>query len=742
MMNNEKKISIIIPCFNEEGNIEKLVSRIDLALRQKNIIYEAIFIDDNSTDNTPQIISKLSANFPIYLFQKKGKRGKAQSLIEGFTSAKYPLICMIDADLQYPPEAIPEMVEKVDEGYDVVVAERKKRETSFSRKLASYVFRNIFGKKMNGLDVDVQSGLKVFKKEILERITLNPLPWSFDLEFLSQARDGSYKIGSIEILFEERHSGKTKVKLLSTTLQLAYTATKTKLKGPSAIPFSKNMVEKEGVGFHYKGEKFIHHTLLPYEESAFRRISPGQILVIISILEIIIWGFIFNWHAALVVSLAVLTILYFADLIFNFRLIIRSFSNSPEINVTKKELATLQEENLPMYTIFCPLYKEGKVLSQFTKAIANLDYPKDKLQVMLLLEEDDDETVGIAQALNLPPYFEIVVVPHSKPKTKPKACNFGLTRAKGKYIVIYDAEDVPEKDQLKKVILAFNKLGPETACIQAKLNFYNPHQNILTRVFTAEYSLWFDLVLTGLQSIDAPIPLGGTSNHFRLEDLITLNGWDSFNVTEDCDLGMRIVKRKYKTALVNSTTLEEANSDIRNWFWQRTRWIKGYIQTYFVHMRRPEEFVSELKKPHILTFQMVVGGKILSMFVNPLMWAITIAYFAGRAVVGPFIESLFPVAILYMAVISLVAGNFLYMYYYMIGCAKRKQWTLIKFAYLVPFYWLCMSMAAWVALYKFVVDPHHWSKTKHGLHLNNTNIILDAETEVGSDLTATAFVHS
>src|SRR5581483_11735953 len=160
---------------------------------------------------------------------------------------------------------------------------------------------------------------------------------------------------------------------------------------------------------------------------------------------------------------------------------------------------------------------------------------------------------------NLPNYFKIIVVPDSSPKTKPKACNYGLQFATGEYSVIYDAEDVPDPLQLKKAIVAFAKSAKNVICIQAKLNFYNPHQNILTRVFTAEYSLWFDLVLTGLQSIEAPIPLGGTSNHFKTQILKKIKGWDAFNVTEDCDLGLRLFKNGFSTAIMDSTTLEEAN---------------------------------------------------------------------------------------------------------------------------------------------------------------------------------------
>jgi cellulose synthase/poly-beta-1,6-N-acetylglucosamine synthase-like glycosyltransferase len=268
--------------------------------------------------------------------------------------------------------------------------------------------------------------------------------------------------------------------------------------------------------------------------------------------------------------------------------------------------------------------------------------------------------------------------------------------------------------QLKKAVLALKELVSRPF-VSGQIKLYNPKQNLLTRIFTAEYSLWFDLVLTGLHSIGAPIPLGGTSNHFPTAKLRELDGWDAFNVTEDCDLGMRLVKRNYRTAVIDSVTYEEANSGLMNWLLQRTRWIKGYIQTYFVHMRALKDF----KASHKITFQLVVGGKILSMIINPLMWAVTISYFVFRATFGVWVEQFYPGAVLYMAVFSLIFGNFLYMYYYMIGCAKREYDDLIKYVIFVPFYWLGMSIAAWRAMVEMVTNPHYWSKTKHGLHLNN-----------------------
>lgn len=517
-----------------------------------------------------------------------------------------------------------------------------------------------------------------------------------------------------------------------------------KLLGPK-IPdvqyFSPDEIDNFGRGFHYNGKKFVSHNDLKHHETALYRLAYSQRLFLTLAAGTIVIFLLINWHATLVFLVAALTLLYFFDLLFNLYLIQRSFTQSPEVKITEQEINSFPESDWPTYTIFCPLYKEWEVLPQFVTAMNDLDYPKDKLQVMLLLEEDDAVTIEKARSFNLPDYFDIVVVPHSLPKTKPKACNYGLTKARGERIVIYDAEDVPDPKQLKKAVIAFTKVPPHIICIQAKLNFYNPHQNILTRVFTAEYSLWFDLVLTGLQSISAPIPLGGTSNHFRLKDLHLLKGWDAFNVTEDCDLGIRLVKKGYKTALIDSTTLEEANSDMKNWFWQRTRWIKGYIQTYLVHMRRPHDFLGHWKEPHVVTFQLVVGGKVLSMLINPIMWVITISYFVFRPIVGPTIESFFPTLVLYMGTICLVIGNFLYMYYYMIGCAKRGHDDIIKYAFLVPIYWLAMSAAAYVSIYKLITAPHHWSKTKHGLHLDNSKATQQAAEKIGRRLVDEDLVH-
>jgi cellulose synthase/poly-beta-1,6-N-acetylglucosamine synthase-like glycosyltransferase len=362
----------------------------------------------------------------------------------------------------------------------------------------------------------------------------------------------------------------------------------------------------------------------------------------------------------------------------------------------------------------CPLYKEAKVLPKFIDSISNLDWPKDRLEVLLLLEEHDRETINACENLKLPFFVKTVLVPHSYPKTKPKACNYGLGLATGEYVVIYDAEDSPDFYQLKKAYLGFRKVPGNVKCLQAKLNYYNSEQNLLTRLFTAEYSLWFDLILPGLQSIGTYIPLGGTSNHFRRKDLLQLEGWDPFNVTEDCDLGARIYNGGFRTAIIDSTTLEEANSNLVNWLRQRSRWIKGYMQTYLVHMRNPLQFARKYGKGFFF-FQLVIGCRVVFLLINPILWLLTIGYFALHSLVGAGIEALYPAPIFYIAVGSLVAGNFLYLYYYMIGCARRGQYLLIKYIYTVPIYWIMGSFSALIAMYQLIVKPHYWEKTNHGL---------------------------
>ncbi len=716
--NRKKHISIIVPTWNEEGNIARLVDRINTALFTKNITYEIIFVDDNSSDQTQANIKLLSRRFPIRMYVKQGARGKAYSLLEGFTQTKADVIAFIDADLQYPPEALPGMIKKISDGADIVVANRKKNSVSLIRKVMSDSFKNIFGKMFFGFNHDIQSGMKVFTREVFELIKFTPKTgWTFDLEFIHRASQAGFTIESYDIAFEKRHFGQSKVSFLKTSLEIGLNALSLKARKVSPLhlkPLSASTMQGAGIG--YKKKKYITHTTLHHNHSAIETFLVKQKLWLMFLLLATTAAFIFKPILALQILIGILSLVYFIDVIFNLYLMIKSLRSSPEIAFDQKEFETIDENKLPVYSILCPLYKEAHILPHFLKSISKLDYPKEKLDVMLLLEEDDQESINAVATMDIPAYVRTIVVPHSFPKTKPKACNYGLVHAKGEYLVIYDAEDMPDPLQLKKAYLGFKKAGKNVICLQAKLNYYNPHQNLLTRFFTAEYSLWFDITLTGLQSINTTIPLGGTSNHFRKADLQMLEGWDPFNVTEDADLGIRLFKRGYQTAIIDSVTLEEANSNPINWIRQRSRWIKGYMQTYLVHTRELFGLKGD-KKIHTLIFHLVIGGKIAFILINPFLWLATISYFTLYAIVGPTIELLYPPLVFYMAGFSLIFGNFLFLYYYMIGAIKREQWELIKYIFLIPLYWILISIAGFMALHQLLFKPHYWEKTVHGLHL-------------------------
>jgi cellulose synthase/poly-beta-1,6-N-acetylglucosamine synthase-like glycosyltransferase len=428
----------------------------------------------------------------------------------------------------------------------------------------------------------------------------------------------------------------------------------------------------------------------------------GVLILLAAVVEL-------RWTAVLLMLLLIL--IYLATSVYRLYLAWTGLRTGAGIQIAPEQLRELDEATLPRYTILVPLYRETSVLQGLTRSLGDLDYPKDKLEIFLLLEEDDTETIAAARERNLPHPFEILVVPQGVPKSKPRACNVGLSRATSEYTVIFDAEDQPERDQLKKVVYVFRTLGPKIGCVQGKLNYYNQRQNLLTRWFAAEYSMWFDFYLPGLDATGAPIPLGGTSNHFPTKVVRDLGGWDAFNVAEDADLGIRMARAGYSTAVVDSTTWEEATSRVGNWIRQRSRWIKGYAQTWLVNMRHPVALYRDLGPGRFWSFQATVGGTVLVLMMNPLFWLLAVLWYVST---WGGIEAIFPGALFFVASFSFFVGNFAFAYAAMLACLHRRYFSLAKYALLVPFYWVLMSIAAWKGLLQLITKPFYWEKTVHG----------------------------
>ncbi|NLO74357.1 MAG: glycosyltransferase [candidate division WS1 bacterium] len=447
------------------------------------------------------------------------------------------------------------------------------------------------------------------------------------------------------------------------------------------------------------------------EDCAYGTLSSGQVICLIVLLVLL--GALILWQPwATVITLNTLAILfYLLHIGYKFFLVYRSLHHSSKIKIPPVALSTLRPENLPTYSILVPLYREAAVVPSIVAALAALEYPADKREVWLLAEANDHETQAALSAQALPEGFRVLIVPPGTPQTKPRACDFGLEVATGELLVVYDAEDRPEPDQLKQAAWIFLHSPERLACAQACLNYYNPRQNILTRWFTAEYSSWFDLFLPGLTGLDGPVPLGGTSNHFRTSVLRELAGWDPFNVTEDCDLGVRLHKHGYRTVMMDSTTWEEANSRLLSWLRQRSRWVKGYLQTWLVHTRHPLRLLRQLGLPGWFSFHMTVGGSVLCYLLNPLYWALTLLWLTAHP---EAVARLFPPVVYALGLFCLYVGNFVFVYLAVLGCLYRRYYELVKYAILTPVYWLLMSLGAYRGVLQLLSRPSFWEKTDHG----------------------------
>lgn len=390
---------------------------------------------------------------------------------------------------------------------------------------------------------------------------------------------------------------------------------------------------------------------------------------------------------------------------------LRILAYGDHIAERRESLPRLSERDLPVCSVLVPIYKEARLVPQLLDAFAKLDYPRAKLDIIFLIEESDGET---AQALNIaksPPYCRVITVPEGKPRTKPRALQVGLAFVRGEMVTIFDAEDIPHPLQPRHAAAKLHAGGPRLASVQAQLHVENAGDLWLAKQFALEYGALYTVFQTSLAQRGLPILLGGTSNYFRTHVLRHVGGWDPWNVTEDADLGVRLARAGYYVGTIGTPTEEEAPVTLRNWFFQRMRWQKGWLQTLAVHFSQPGKMYKELGLWRLSALTATLGVSLLSVFVYPvtLAWIILSIFFDLK----DYGVNLLGAGVFGACIAAFVGGNFFPLLHLQAG-AKRANLKFDLFSFFTVWaYWLLISASAYAALYDLARSPYRWFKTEH-----------------------------
>ena len=378
--------------------------------------------------------------------------------------------------------------------------------------------------------------------------------------------------------------------------------------------------------------------------------------------------------------------------------------------VSEPPAAAPEPLQLPVISILVPLFHEADIASHLLARLAQLDYPQDRLDLCLILEEEDWMTRATLATTRLPPSAQVITVPKGTLQTKPRAMNFAMNFARGSIVGIYDAEDAPAPDQLRKVVQRFAERGPDVACLQGRLDFYNTGTNWMARCFTLEYAGWFRMILPALQRLRLPIPLGGTTLFLRREALDAVSGWDAHNVTEDADLGVRLARHGFRTELIETTTREEANASPWPWVRQRSRWLKGYAMTYAVHMSRPVQLWRDLGGWGFLGVQCVFLGSLLQLAFAPLLWTFWLVPFGVPHPALTFVPTTLHLPLFALFILSgLISTAVLW-----VAAARSGRPMLGLWAPTLMLYFPLATIAVYKALWEVMHRPFYWDKTRHG----------------------------
>jgi glycosyltransferase XagB len=447
-------------------------------------------------------------------------------------------------------------------------------------------------------------------------------------------------------------------------------------------------------------------SFIPPGHSVFDGLANWQIGMLLLITPFLSYSLTVD----LIGTLSTIGIILLPVFIMNMMIRVTALNN---LNKTSIEYDQLNDDQLPIYTIIVPLYRENRIIHQLISGLTSLNYPKAALDIKILVEENDPETLARLRESDLPPYFEIIVAPPGLPQTKPRALNIGLQEATGVYVTVFDAEDIPERDQLRLAASMFASLPTRVGSLQAELRIDNGVDSLSALFLALEYAGLFTVLNPGLVQSKLPFLLGGTSNHFRVDVLRNIGGWDAWNLTEDADIGCRLVANGYSLMVMDSYTQEEAPIAWGAWVRQRVRWMKGFIQTAMTLSQTPRMMCDKIGiKSFIVLLTLSIGTVLSALFFPIALIGVPIMFWAyGDAfrVMSPFSVFLgFTLAFYIVGLISMIVPTW-------IGAKRAGLHTWRFMSLLMPLYAVAISISAWISLIEIARRPFYWDKTEHGL---------------------------
>jgi cellulose synthase/poly-beta-1,6-N-acetylglucosamine synthase-like glycosyltransferase len=388
----------------------------------------------------------------------------------------------------------------------------------------------------------------------------------------------------------------------------------------------------------------------------------------------------------------------------------------------------------PVVSVLVPMFEESEIAERLVTHLSRMRYPPERLDILLLLEEDDTVTAETIAATPLPGNMRVLTVPSGHPRTKPRALNYALPFARGEIVGIYDAEDRPDPNQIAHVVRRYDEVPPDVACLQGRLDYYNTDHNLMARLFTVEYASWFRVLLPGVQRLGLFVPLGGTTLFLRRSALEEVGGWDAHNVTEDAELGLRLARAGYRTELVDTTTFEEATAAVGPWIRQRSRWLKGYLITWATAMRDPLSLWRDLGTWRFLGLQAQMFSAVLGFFLAPLLWSLVLVPFGVPHPLTAYLEPQHFAWLGAYMILSLVLSIAVSVH----ACRAAHLRRLRPLAPLVEFYYTLGTFAAWLGALDLMARPFFWAKTRHGVYGGLAAPLPEPDPEEDPETTAKA----